>query len=207
MPALPALPAVRAQARVEGVVYGARNRLLGADGSWISMLPREEEEGPGPSWGGAEAGDCTCGPSRNSGYASDDSAPAEPAGGAAAGCDCGRLHVPHVPHVGNAASCSGLAAEGSGSGGDEQRGQAGWAAAAEIAAGAAGGPGPPAPRHPFHPGLQVVRGVLGQECSALMKEFFRARRRDSSWDSDGSGGGNGSGSGSEEEGEGPARRW
>ena len=28
------------QARVGSLVYGARNSLLGADGSWIAMLPR-----------------------------------------------------------------------------------------------------------------------------------------------------------------------
>lgn len=28
------------QARVDRVVYGARNSLLGADGSWIQMFPR-----------------------------------------------------------------------------------------------------------------------------------------------------------------------
>lgn len=30
------------QSRIGSVVYGARNTLLGADGSWISMLPSSE---------------------------------------------------------------------------------------------------------------------------------------------------------------------
>ncbi len=29
---------------------------------------------------------------------------------------------------------------------------------------------------PFHPKTALTKGVLSQECSALMKEFFRARR-------------------------------
>ncbi|PRW59358.1 tRNA-specific adenosine deaminase [Chlorella sorokiniana] len=32
------------QSRVGTVVYGARNRLLGADGSWIAMLPRQQTD-------------------------------------------------------------------------------------------------------------------------------------------------------------------
>lgn len=34
------------------------------------------------------------------------------------------------------------------------------------------------PIHPFHPHLKVRRGVLGEECAKLMRDFFRARRRD-----------------------------
>ena len=37
------------QSRVGGVTYGAKNTLLGADGSWVSMMRREfvgEEGGP-----------------------------------------------------------------------------------------------------------------------------------------------------------------
>lgn len=31
-------------ARVAAVVYGARSPLLGADGSWIGLLPTEDED-------------------------------------------------------------------------------------------------------------------------------------------------------------------
>ena len=34
------------------------------------------------------------------------------------------------------------------------------------------------PIHPFHPHLKVRRGVLGEECAKLMRDFFRERRRD-----------------------------
>ena len=35
------------QARVDRVVWGAPNPRLGADGSWISVLPRGPEAGQG----------------------------------------------------------------------------------------------------------------------------------------------------------------
>jgi len=82
------------QARISRLVWGAPNRLLGADGSWVHLL-------------GGGGGSC-----------------------AAMGGEEGREE---------------------GKGGD-------------------------APRHPFHPELLVERGVLGPECSALMRDFFRERR-------------------------------
>ena len=107
------------QSRVGAVVYGARNRLLGADGSWISMLPRQQ--------------------GRHDGASSSDSS----SGGE-----------------------SSLAAGSSGGG----SGSDGKAAAAEAAA--------PARPHPFHPNMRVRRGVLADECAALMKSFFARRRRE-----------------------------
>ena len=44
------------QARVGSVVYGARNRLLGADGSWIAMLPREADSNSGSSSSSSDEG-------------------------------------------------------------------------------------------------------------------------------------------------------
>lgn len=35
-------------------------------------------------------------------------------------------------------------------------------------------------RQPFHPRATVVRGVCADECSALMRDFFRARRSEKS---------------------------
>jgi tRNA(adenine34) deaminase len=29
---------------------------------------------------------------------------------------------------------------------------------------------------PFHPGTQLLKGVLGEECAILMREFFRSKR-------------------------------
>ncbi|KAL4425533.1 hypothetical protein ABPG75_009549 [Micractinium tetrahymenae] len=104
------------QARVGTVVYGARNTLLGADGSWISMLPQGE--------------------------------------------------AASLP-----SSCNGC-----GSSGDQP------SAAGSTAAGAATdlppGPGAPARPHPFHPNMVVRRGVLAEECAALLKAFFARRRRE-----------------------------
>lgn len=78
------------QARVGTVVWGAPNKLLGADGSWISLFPRADEE---------------------------------------------RLH------------------------------------------GTDGGPPSTAPVHPFHPNIRVRRGVLASECSNVMQQFFKLRRK------------------------------
>jgi tRNA(adenine34) deaminase len=30
--------------------------------------------------------------------------------------------------------------------------------------------------NPFHPKTQLIKGVLGEECGRLMKEFFAGRR-------------------------------
>lgn len=78
------------QARIGTVVWGAPNKLLGADGSWISLFPRADEE---------------------------------------------RLH------------------------------------------GTDGGPPSSAPVHPFHPNIRVRRGVLASECSDVMQQFFKLRRK------------------------------
>ncbi|MED6217992.1 hypothetical protein PIB30_022903 [Stylosanthes scabra] len=74
------------QARVDAVVWGAPNKLLGADGSWIRLFPE-----------GGESSDS-----------------------------------------------SGL---------------------------------PPAPVHPFHPKIKIRRGVLENECSDAMQQFFQLRRK------------------------------
>ena len=43
------------QARIDRVVYGAPNRLLGADGSWIDMLqPGRAKDGVNDDGGGCE---------------------------------------------------------------------------------------------------------------------------------------------------------
>lgn len=44
-------------ARVGRIVYGARNAGAGADGSWVSLLPREAGEGGERERGGAGDGD------------------------------------------------------------------------------------------------------------------------------------------------------
>ncbi|CAI5521875.1 unnamed protein product [Closterium sp. Naga37s-1] len=39
------------------------------------------------------------------------------------------------------------------------------------------GVGKGGPVHPFHPHVRVTGGVLGEECAEVMREFFRARRK------------------------------
>lgn len=104
------------QARVGTVVYGARNTLLGADGSWIAMLPQGEAGGD-------------------------------------QGCSC--------------SSSSDAAPDGRSS-----------AQSAEAVAALAPALGAPIRPHPFHPNMAVRRGVLADECAALMKSFFARRRQE-----------------------------
>ena len=88
------------QSRVGRVVYGARNALLGADGSWIDILRSRVAAGTdndtSSSESGGEESEKACRPSRP---------------------------------------------------------------------------------HPFHPDLAVESGVLGEECGAVMKAFFKRRRQ------------------------------
>eukprot|EP00252_Welwitschia_mirabilis_P027285 TRINITY_DN9323_c0_g1_i1.p1 TRINITY_DN9323_c0_g1~~TRINITY_DN9323_c0_g1_i1.p1 ORF type:complete len:1470 (-),score=346.80 TRINITY_DN9323_c0_g1_i1:300-4709(-) len=74
------------QARIGTIVWGAPNKLLGADGSWISLFPRAEEMSEGTS--------------------------------------------------------------------------------ALVA-----------PVHPFHPNIKIRRGILRNECSEIMQQFFKLRRK------------------------------
>ena len=126
-------------ARVGRIVYGARSAGAGADGSWVSLLPREggergggeeEEEEDDDDDGGGE--DIFSSSSCSSSFSSPSSYPTlEPL---------------------------------------------------------------PARPHPSHPVLEVTRGVLAQECSVLLKEFFRRRRAEGTR---GTGGGSGDGDGGE----------
>lgn len=118
------------QARVEGVVYGARNQLLGADGSWISMLPQQQ----------GNTASCT---------------------------DIATSNLPDTtPYTTKAtvSKCASLESAQDDVG-------AGQTARLEAMTSGIG------PRHPFHPDLWVVRGVLEEECSSILKDFFRKRRR------------------------------
>lgn len=110
------------QARVGTIVYGARNTLLGADGSWIAMLPQEIADDGHPS----SCHSCST--------------------------------VSHPPAAGSA--------------------QAVVAARTAPAAAVPPAPGAPTRPHPFHPNLAVRRGVLAEECAALMKAFFARRRKE-----------------------------
>jgi tRNA(adenine34) deaminase len=94
------------QARVGRVVYGARNNLLGADGSWINMMRsgRTRVDNSGDS-------------------ISDD-----------------------IPENN-----------------EKQEAVIGFPTEQKP--------------HPFHPDLQVETGILEEQCSGLMKEFFKERRR------------------------------
>lgn len=97
------------QSRVGSVVSGARNILLGADGSWVRLFPT------------VEAVDNTdIGNNNNNDSGNDNEI---------------------VPNV-NTTRVVG-------------------------------------PVHPFHPNIEVTRGVLALECSEIMRQFFRNRRKDS----------------------------
>lgn len=89
------------QSRVGTLVYGARNTLLGADGSWVHMLPSEHSQ---------------C----------DESI----------GDEDDTKHTIQNPII-------------------------------------------PRTPHPFHPNIKVIRGVMAEECSGIMKDFFSQRRKKS----------------------------
>ncbi len=97
------------QARVGRVVYGARNNLLGADGSWIHMMRGGRTAETVLSVEGGEVD------IKEKGEESTE----------------GTSVVPRQSHR----------------------------------------------PHPFHPNLQVDTGILEEQCSALMKDFFRERRK------------------------------
>jgi tRNA(adenine34) deaminase len=112
------------QSRLRRVVYGARNPLLGADGSWVSILSSssssysrisEEEDG--------EEED--------------------------------HVDVDDNRETGNNNSNSNININSIDSRNDSRI----------ISR-----------RHPFHPDMMVTRGVLADECSEVMKTFFRRRR-------------------------------
>lgn len=100
------------QARVGRVVYGAKNNLLGADGSWIDMM-----------------------------------------------------RSPRTP------SCSCCTTAGD-PGFDEDK-------IKEEMKNKNDGDGvfQPRLRHPFHPDMEVTSGILEEQCSRLMKNFFKERRK------------------------------
>lgn len=89
------------QSRVGTLVYGARNILLGADGSWVQMLPCEHSQ---------------CDESFGDDTVQDDIKHATQ-----------KPIIPHTPH-------------------------------------------------PFHPNINVIRGVMAEECSGIIKDFFKQRR-------------------------------
>lgn len=98
------------QSRVGTLVYGARNTLLGADGSWVHMF--------------------SCDNSHGEDSIMESDAPVEDAN------QFGRPGTPLPPKSMM-----------------------------------------PYRPHPFHPDIRVIRGVMADECSEIMKDFFRQRRR------------------------------
>jgi tRNA(adenine34) deaminase len=117
------------QARVGRVVYGAKNKLLGADGSWINMMRGWREAAAFPAGEGSR-GKLEEGPavSENSSSKSED----------------GDYYGGGYAEQGNSSSSFVLE---------------------------------PHRPHPFHPDLQVDTGILEEQCSGLMKDFFKERRR------------------------------
>lgn len=120
------------QSRVGRVVYGAKNKLLGADGSWINMM-RRRREAPSVEAGEESKGKSGKGPivlEKSSSRIKDE------------GDDPGKGNV----EQGNGNSSSSFVLQ-------------------------------PHRPHPFHPDLQVDAGILEEQCSRLMKDFFEERRR------------------------------
>lgn len=93
------------QSRVGTLVYGARNTLLGADGSWIQMFPCESS---------------TC---------------------------------EHEANINNHRYVPDKQMQVSIPQDSKQQ-----------------------PRHPFHPNIRIIRGVMSDQCSGIMQDFFKQRR-------------------------------
>lgn len=92
------------QSRVGTVVYGARNRLLGADGSWIAMLPQQQQ----PS---SEGSSCSCSQENGSSSEHLSSDEEEASGGRRAAPAAARPAAPHPFHPNMAVRRGVLAAE------------------------------------------------------------------------------------------------
>ncbi|KAG1667435.1 hypothetical protein FOA52_004852 [Chlamydomonas sp. UWO 241] len=157
------------QARLKRLVYGARQPRIGADGSWVSLFPPEEEEGSS----GADGADAS-------------------GGGRARGR--GRSGACVFRTVAD----DGVGSSGPGAQGEperQRRRRLQQAREAHVAAAqlegcpccdaadsrsvlGPGGPISPLGPHPFHPGIRVTRGVGADECAGIMREFFAARRRE-----------------------------
>ena len=140
------------QARVGSVVYGARNFLLGADGSWINMLRRPE---------------CKCNGISHDGYMEQKENNIKQS----ARIDEFRMHLSDtlnkIPGMeGELDSDAFINSDFNNlmtrknSYRIESR-QASYPNAA----------------HPFHPRVEVTSGVLEPECAAIMKSFFARRRK------------------------------
>ncbi|PNH09287.1 tRNA-specific adenosine deaminase, chloroplastic [Tetrabaena socialis] len=190
------------QARVSRVVYGARQPRLGADGSWIQLLPvgsRRDGGGGGGGAGGGGAGGmsagarsrgdagCGCDASSGAGYAGgvkeeeeeEEQAwltPREAIGGDGRG-SCGAR-----------ASTSGRSGRGcaSNAAASSRRAYSGSSSSYTSSTSSSDGgwdegfastlwADPVAP-HPFHDSTVVEGGCLAEQCADLMRDFFRRRR-------------------------------
>lgn len=169
-------------ARLRRVCYGARSPRIGADGGWIQMLPpylpaaaasTDAAGGEGEAQAAA-AGRLRDGSSRDSsgGGSSQPSSNGSPGGGPAA---ADRTTYEQQRHAEAECTCEaqGPTAAAAQPGGVAERHSSKQQAC--VPAEAAIWPVGP---HPFHPELQVARGVLGDECAELLREFFRKRRRE-----------------------------
>lgn len=105
------------QSRVGTLVYGARNTLLGADGSWVHMFPCDDSHGENSIMSPKYHSDKSDAPVEDANQFRRSNTPLPP-----------KSMIPHRPH-------------------------------------------------PFHPDIRVIRGVMADECSEIMKDFFRQRRR------------------------------
>lgn len=148
------------QARVGAVVYGARNFLLGADGSWIHMLRRPDFD----LVKGSRSTALVASRQENEGTSPSSFAPGYQL------ADSPRLPTNPIAGTFPEASRTNIISSNI----QDSRG--------DIAMFAEGSEMVSYPRkaHPFHPNLEVISGVLEDECAALMRSFFSKRRRRSS---------------------------
>ncbi|KAF6259170.1 cytidine deaminase-like protein [Scenedesmus sp. NREL 46B-D3] len=144
------------QARLQRLVYGARQPRLGADGSWVALFP------PQPA-----------------GAAAAETADQHQAQGRPHELGTGQADHPPPAHLTCAAGPQQLVSPSH----DIITATAAVVATSQVRAPAGLSavrncqPIMPSGSHPFHPVILVTRGVLEEDCRDIMVKFFRRRRK------------------------------
>ena len=136
------------QSRIKRLVYGARQPRIGADGSWVSLFPIDDQMQQQQQTASSKC-------RGKAGVAS--------------------FYNPDRAHARKAAKVKPHKAPGkppacmlSASRGNDRHGASGsesWDAFVPC--------GVPFEPHAFHPNIQVTRGVLQEDCAAVLRDFFR----------------------------------
>jgi tRNA(adenine34) deaminase len=145
------------QSRIKRVVYGARQPRIGADGSWISMFPLEnltqeqqQQQQAASSKCRGKVGFATFyNPTRRTRKAKQGRAFVAPP-------TASRLPPAVTGDIGRNINSLPVASDSSSTVGHDQQPS-----------------GVPSRPHAFHPNIEVTRGILHEDCAAVLQDFFR----------------------------------